>query len=150
MALTNGDETSGTVESATAEVLRVKCDVGTLDVPLTRALMAEFAGPPVPAEEGIRFRLAGKGTLTVKSFTLADGKVVCHSATAGDLSFPVAALSEIVFQPRNQTPPANPGTGDAGKSSAPNGIPNIIIQGGGIIRGNINFNGIEGGRINIR
>ena len=150
VALTNGDETSGTVESATAEVLRVKCDVGTLDVPLTRALMAEFAGPPVPAEEGIRFRLAGKGTLTVKSFTLADGKVVCHSATAGDLSFPVAALSEIVFQPRNQTPPANPGTGDAGKSSAPNGIPNIIIQGGGIIRGNINFNGIEGGRINIR
>ena len=143
VALTNGDETSGTVESASAEELHLKCDVGLLDVPLKRALMIEFAGAPVPPGDGIRFRLAGKGTLTVKSFSLADGKVVCHSATAGDLSFPISALSEIVFQPRSQQPPA--GLGDGRNGSSPNGN-----AGGVNIRGNIILNGIQGGVINLR
>ena len=143
VALTNGDETSGTVESASAEELHLKCDVGLLDVPLKRALMIEFAGAPVPPGDGIRFRLAGKGTLTVKSFSLADGKVVCHSATAGDLSFPISALSEIVFQPRSPQPSA--GLGDGRNGSSPNGN-----QGGVNIRGNFLLNGIQGGVINLR
>ena len=150
VALGNGDETSGTVESATAEALRLKCDVGNLDIPLKRALMVEFAGPPAPHENGVRFRLAGKGTLTVNSFSIADGKVVCHGTTVGDLGFPITALSEIVFQPRNQPPPTGSNTKDGGNGSPASGAPNIIFQGGGILRGNINFNGIEGGVINLR
>ena len=39
-----------------------------------------------------------KGTITVDSLIVADGKVTCHSAAAGDLSFSAGALSEIVFQ----------------------------------------------------
>ena len=143
LALANGDETSGTIESATATDLRLQCDVGKLDVPMNRALMAEFAGPVQPPAAGIRLHLAGKGTITVDSLGIMDGRVVCHSTAAGELAFSAGALSEIVFQPRTLSPPENAAdkkSGDAG-GNQPGG--NIIIRGGGQlqIEGNVIING---------
>ena len=143
IALVNGDETSGTLEGASASELHLQCDVGKLDIPVSRALMAEFAGAPQPAAAGIRLHLAGKGTLTVDSLRLADGKVICHSAAAGDLAFSASALSEIVFQPRNLTPPENAADKKAGESNA-NQPGGVIIRGGGgglQIQGNVIING---------
>ncbi len=138
IALTNGDETFGTVERATSEMLRLKCDVGDLEIPLKRTLMVEFAGVPMPPSAGIRLRLAGKGAITVQSFKLAEGKVLCHSAAVGDLSFPVAALSEIVFQPRGDVPPVGKHADDSKNN------PGINVRGGVIIRGRgaIQLNGL--------
>ena len=145
IALVNGDETSGTIEGASATALRVQCDVGTIEIPLGRALMAEFSGAPQPPAAGIRLHLAGKGSLTVDSLQVAGGTVTCHSAAAGDLSFSAAALSEIVFQPRNLAPPEN--AADK-KTGGPAGNPNggAIIKGGGGIQfqGNIIINGALG------
>ncbi len=143
LALANGDETSGIIESATASELRLQCDVGRLDIPVGRALMAEFGGAPQPPAVGIRLHLAGKGTITVDSLQVADGRVTCHSAAAGDLAFAATALSEIVFQPRNAAPPdkaADKKTGNAGGN--PNGGM-IIHNGAGIlqIEGNVIING---------
>ncbi len=143
LALANGDETAGILESATSTELRLQCDVGKLDIPVGRALMAEFGGAPQPPAVGIRLHLAGKGTITVDSLQVADGRVTCHSSAAGDLVFPATALSEIVFQPRNASPPEKPAdkkTGDVGGNH--NG--GFIIQnGGGVIQfqGNIIING---------
>ncbi len=140
ISLINGDETSGTLESASATELHLQCEVGKLDIPMNRALMAEFSGAPQPPAAGIRLHLAGKGTLTVDSLRLADGRVICHSAAAGDLAFSASALSEIVFQPRNVAPPENP----ADKKPAEPGGNGIIIRnnGGGLqFQGNIIING---------
>ena len=111
IALVNGDETSGSIESATAAGLNLNCDAGVLEIPLSRALMVEFAGTPTPPAEGVRLHLAGKGTITVDTLAVADGRVTCHSATAGHLAFAAEALSEIVFQLRN-IPPPSPVTSD--------------------------------------
>ena len=98
--LVNGDETACTVEGATPEELRVKCEGDDLEFPLNRAMMVEFAGKSVAPVPGIRLRLAGGGLLTVQSFKLADGTVSCRHSLLGDLSFPVSALSEFCLQPR--------------------------------------------------
>ena len=143
ISLVNGDETSGTLDSASATELHLQCDVGKLDIPMNRALMAEFAGAPQPPAAGIRLHLAGKGTLTVDSLRLADGKVICHSAVTGDLAFSASALSEIVFQPRNITPPENSADKKSGESngSQPGGII-LRNNGGGLqFQGNIIING---------
>ena len=111
LTLVNGDETTGTIEGVSASELQLQCDIGKLDIPLSRALVVEFAGAPVPPASGLRLHFAGKGTLTVDSFSIADGTVTCHSVAAGPLSFPARALSEIVFQPRNAAPPGPRSTG---------------------------------------
>lgn len=130
LTLVNGDETSGTLESASATEIHLQCDVGKIDIPVSRALVAEFPGGLQPPAAGIRLHLAGKGSVTVDSLQVADGLVTCHSAAVGDLTFNASALAEIVFQPRNTAPPAgaadkktgqNPGTLNGG----------IIINGGG-------------------
>jgi hypothetical protein len=145
VALVNGDETSGTVDGASPGELRMECDAGSVEIPLKRTLLVEFAGAPAPPAPGIRLRLAGRGVLTVQSFKLADGNVFCHSAAAGDLSFPLAALSEIVFQPRGELPPM--GNADGGSaSSGP-----IIINGrhGGVIIEGNHFQFPNGGAIQL-
>ena len=48
--------------------------------------------------------------------------MLCQSAAAGDLSFPVTALSEIVFQPRGEPPPGGKNASDAKDNPAINGI----------------------------
>jgi len=154
LALANGDETSGTIEGASPTELHLQCDVGKLDIPVSRALMAEFAGPPQPPTAGIRLHLAGKGSVTVDSLQITEGKVTCHSATAGDLAFSAAALSEIVFQPRNPAPSENAADKKSGNPGAiqPGGI--IFDNAGGEIhiQGNIIINGalqIQGGVLDI-
>jgi hypothetical protein len=142
LALVNGDETSGIIESASATELHLQCDVGKIEIPLSRALMAEFAGEPQPPAAGIRLHLAGKGSITVDSLEVADGKVTCHSAAAGDLAFSTNALSEIVFQPRNLAPPENAADKKAGNSGGNQNGGIIIQNGGGIqIQGNIIIDG---------
>ncbi len=143
ISLVNGDETSGTLEGASATDLHLVCDVGTLDIPMNRALVAEFAGALQPPAAGIRLHLAGKGTLTVDSLRLADGKVICHSAVAGDLAFSAGALSEIVFQPRNAAPSENPSAKKSGDADAkPAGLIILDNIGGGVqFQGNVIING---------
>jgi len=153
IALVNGDETTGTLESASATEFHLQCDVGRLDIPMSRALVAEFAGPQQPPAAGIRLHLAGKGSVTVDSLQVADGRVTCHSAATGDLTFNSAALSEIVFQPRNASPPENPADKKSGQN---NGNPNgsAIILNGGVgglqIQGNVIINGIGNGAIELK
>jgi hypothetical protein len=141
LALVNGDETQGEIVSATADSLRIKCDAGEIDIPIARTLIADFASKPAAAKPGIRLRFAGKGALTVQSFKIENGKVVCQSANAGELTFPASALSEIVFQP-NQVRPFE-GAGGKDTNSAQIGGPwggdggiiqiegNVQILGGG-------------------
>ena len=100
VSLLNGDEAEGTVESADSAELHLKSDVGVLELPLPRIVMVEFAGAATPGPDGIRLRLAGRGALTVRSFKLVDGNITCQSAALGELSFPLTALSEVIFQPR--------------------------------------------------
>ena len=149
LTLANGDETSGKLESASAMELHLQCDLGKLAIPLSRALVAEFPGPPQPAATGIRLHLAGKGTITVDSLQVAGGRVTCHSPAAGDLIFTAATLSEIVFQPRTASPPENAGDRKTGQNSGAQ--PGIIMfnnGGAGIqIQGNVIING---GAIDLR
>jgi hypothetical protein len=104
VALANGDETLGTVVSATAEQLKLECDVGEIDVPLARALLVDFAGKPHENRDGVRMRFTGKGALTMGSFRIEEGRVICRSAVAGELSFPLSALTEIIFSPNVARP----------------------------------------------
>ena len=100
VSLLNGDEAEGTVESADSAELHLKSDVGVLELPLPRIVMVEFAGAATPGPDGIRLRLADRGALTVRSFKLVDGNITCQSAALGELSFPLTALTEVIFQPR--------------------------------------------------
>jgi hypothetical protein len=134
LALVNGDETQGEIVSATADTLTIKCDAGELDIPIARTLIADFASPSAAAKPGIRLRFAGKGALTVQSFKIENGKVVCQSANAGELSFPASALSEIVFQP-NQVRPFEGAGGKDGSAG----------QAGGVWQGGFGEFQIEGG-----
>lgn len=153
IALVNGDETSGTLEGASATELHLQCDVGRLDIPMSRALVAEFAGPLQPPAAGVRLHLAGKGSVTVDSVQVADGRVTCHSAAAGNLTFSTTALSEIVFQPRNASPPENSADKQTGQNNGNlNGGTIILNNGAGGIRiqGNVIINGIGNGAIELK
>jgi hypothetical protein len=153
IALVNGDETSGTLEGASATELHLQCDVGRLDIPMSRALVAEFAGPLQPPAVGVRLHLAGKGSVTVDSVQVADGRVTCHSAATGNLTFSTTALSEIVFQPRNASPPENSADKKTGQNNGnPNGGTIILQNGAGGIRiqGNVIINGIGNGAIELK
>lgn len=97
VALANGDETPGTVERITPDAIFLKCEIGTIEIPVKRALMVDFAAKPVPPVPGVRLHLAGRGLLTVQAFSLRDGKVSCRSDVLGDLTFPIGLLSEIGF-----------------------------------------------------
>ena len=131
VALVNGDETFGTVKSATAEELRVQCEVGDLAIPLKRAVLVDFAAKTTAATPGMRLRFATKGALTVQTFRLSEGKILCHSENAGDLDFPLAELSEIIFQPEAPRPFEN-AVGTEG-TSAPSGAVRILPRGQFII-----------------
>lgn len=97
VALANGDETPGTVERITPDAIFLKCEIGTIELPVKRALMVDFAAKPVPPVPGVRLHLAGRGLLTVQAFSVRDGKVSCRSDVLGDLTFPIESLSEIGF-----------------------------------------------------
>ncbi len=128
IALANGDETLGTVKSATAEELRVLCDVGDLAIPLKRTVLVDFATKAIPATPGVRLRFATKGALTVQSFKLLDGKILSHSENAGDLAFPLGELSEIVFQPSAPRPFENAALKD-GETNGPTLPAGLQIRG---------------------
>ncbi len=128
VALANGDETLGMVKSATSEELRVQCEVGELAIPLKRTVLVDFAAKASPAAPGVRLRFSAKGALTVQSFKLLDGKILCHSENAGDLAFPLAELSEIVFQPEAARPFENAAARD-GEGSVPSVPAGMQIRG---------------------
>lgn len=132
IALSNGDETVGTVETATKDDLLVKCDVGDLKIPVKRAVMVEFGGKPGAPKPGTRLRLASKGAITVDEFRIENGRVICKSQSAGDLDFPASALSEIVFKPDE----SRPFEGIPVKDQADEDEDSIIIR-GGVIRGRV-------------
>lgn len=103
--LANGDESQGTVRTATATELRMDWDLGPLTLVPDRLSLVEFAGPAPEPAAGTRLRLAGGGVLSVRSYSIAEGQVTCQSVLAGDLKFPLAALQEVDFA---QTPAAQP------------------------------------------
>ena len=63
------------------------------------ATLVEFARKTTPATRGIRLRFAEKGALTVDSFRIENDQVICVSAATGELTFPLAQLSEIIYSP---------------------------------------------------
>jgi hypothetical protein len=85
----------------------------------------------------------------VDSLHVADGRVTCHSAAAGDLIFTASTLSEIVFQPRTAAPPENAADKKTGQNNG--NQPGVIMfnNGGGRIQiqGNVIING---GAIDLR
>lgn len=99
IALGNGDETSGKIVRATREAVTMNCDVGELEIPLSRATLIEFAANPQASAPGIRLRFAGKGALTVDTLRIQNGQVICRSAAAGELAFPLSSLTEIIYRP---------------------------------------------------
>ena len=100
VALTNGDEASGNVVAANSDTVTMKSDVGDLEIPLKRATLIDFAGPAANEGKGIRLRFSGKGSLTVSELHIENDEVVCRSDATGELRFPIAELSEIVYQPQ--------------------------------------------------
>jgi hypothetical protein len=101
IALSNGDETIGTVTKATSEKLTLKCEVGDLEIPLERTTLIDFSTKAVAPSKGIRLRFAGKGALTVDSLRLENGKAICHSAATGPLTFPADQITEIIYEPNS-------------------------------------------------
>lgn len=132
VALVNGDETHGTVTKATADSLFIEGEIGELEVPAKRATMVQFAALPVTEVVGTRFRLAGKGALTVKKFRFENRKATCESSGTGAFEIPASELSEIVFTPGARSPfetqPSEAVKNAAGSSNQ------ILFQGGNIIR----------------
>jgi hypothetical protein len=133
IALINGDETRGILKRATADALFVECEVGELEIPARRATMIEFAPKPAGAAAGARFRLAGKGAITAENFRFENGRVVCHSTSAGTFEIPVAALSEIIFAPGSRSPFAAPPVEKNPASGIFDGARQILLDGGNII-----------------
>jgi hypothetical protein len=132
VALVNGDETHGTVTKATADSLFIEGEIGELEVPAKRATMVEFAPLPMPQVVGTRFRLAGKGALTVEKFRFENRKMMCESPGTGAFEISAAELSEIVFTPGARSPfetqPYEAVKNSGGSSNQ------ILFQGGNIIR----------------
>ena len=132
VALVNGDETHGTVTKATADSLFIEGEIGELEIPSKRATMVQFAALPMPQVVGTRFRLAGKGALTVEKFRFENRKAMCESPGTGAFEIPASELSEIVFTPGARSPfetqPSEAVKNSAGSSNQ------IIFQGGNIIR----------------
>ena len=140
VALANGDETGGTVLRATADSVFIECEVGELEIPAKRATVVQFAPTPAPASGGARFRLVGRGAVTVEKFRYENGKAICQSLGTGEFEIPAAKLSEIVFTPGTRSPfEKQPAT--KGDTALPGGA-QILIEGE-----NWNF---QGGNIIIR
>ena len=132
VALVNGDETHGTVTKATADSLFIEGEIGELEIPAKRATMVQFAALPAPQPSGARFRLAGKGALTVEKFRFENRKAMCESPGAGVFEIPASELSEIVFTPGARSPfetqPSETVKSTGGSSNQ------IFFQGGNVIR----------------
>ncbi len=112
--LANGDEAQGKIGSATPEALQLESEVGMLDLPVKRLTMVEFGGPASEASSGARLRLHDRSVLTVSAYRIENGSVVCQSALAGELKFPISAVQELVFAsavlPPAAKPPEKPAT----------------------------------------
>ena len=97
--LANGDEAEGTIGTATPETLQIEAEVGSLDLPVNRLTMVEFGGRTEEPSTGVRLRLTDRSVVTVISYRIENETVICQSALAGELKFPLSALQELVFAP---------------------------------------------------
>ncbi len=105
--LANGDEAQGTIGTATPETLQIEAEVGPLDLPVNRLTMIEFGDRSEEPASGVRLRLTDRSMLTVASYRIENDTVICQSAMAGELKFPLSAVQELVFA-RSSSPAAKP------------------------------------------
>jgi hypothetical protein len=97
VALANGDEVQGTIESATPSTMKVASDVGPLDLPMERLTMVDLGGQPIERRPGIRLHFSGQGALTVTAWRIENEMVICQSEVIGELKLPLKMVREIEF-----------------------------------------------------
>lgn len=114
--LANGDEALGTVGTATGEALQLESEVGVLDLPLKRLVSVDFGAGPAEPASGVRFRLADRSVFTATAYRIEKDRVVCQTAVAGEVTFPMSAVQEIVFAAASAQAPAK---GDEKPAAAP-------------------------------
>jgi len=107
--LANGDEAQGTVGTATPNSLQLESEVGVLDLPVKRLTTVEFAARASESASGVRFRLADRSVFTATAYRIENATVVCQTAVAGEVTFPLGSVQEIVFAPAATPPPAKVG-----------------------------------------
>jgi hypothetical protein len=95
--LANGDELPGAIGTSNEEGIQIEGEIGGLAVPPSRLSVLEFAGRTPEVSKGVRLRLDDRSVLTVDSYRIENGTVICQSALAGEIKFPLAALRELVF-----------------------------------------------------
>ena len=81
--------------------------------------MIEFGGRSEEPAVGVRLRLGDRSVLTVASYRIENGTVICQSAMAGELKFPLSAVQELVFARSN---PPVPKSEEKPGSTKPAGI----------------------------
>lgn len=95
--LANGDESRGTVQTASPESVKFESEVGLVELPTSRLMMLDFGRAQSKAARGARLRLSDSGSLTVSSYRVENGNVICQSAIAGELKLPLTAVQEIAL-----------------------------------------------------
>ena len=95
--LANGDEAQGTVGEATPETVQLESEVGPLELPVPRLTAVEFGARAPETASGVRLRLSDGSVITVSAYRIENDTVVCQSAVAGEIRFPLGAVQEVVF-----------------------------------------------------
>lgn len=95
--LANGDEAQGTVTGATGEALQMDSDIGPLTLEMGRLSLVDFGGTATETRGGTRLRLAGRGSLMVSTYSIANNTLTCQSEILGELKMPLSALQELNF-----------------------------------------------------
>ena len=95
--LSNGDETHGLVRAISAEVIKLDCDAGQIELPTPRVAVVDLGGAPDANSAATRLRFTGLGVVTVKSYGIADGVVTFETDLGGPVKLPIADLRELDF-----------------------------------------------------
>ncbi len=98
VTLANGDETPGTVQTVDSEGVKMESDLGAIEVPGSRVTGIRF-GNAVPENRppGPRLSLGNSGALTVRTYRIENGKILCQTDLAGELNLPLSSLRELIF-----------------------------------------------------
>jgi hypothetical protein len=118
--LANGDVATGVPLSLTDGLWRLESEIGPLELPAGKVQAIEFGGVMQPAPAVAKIRLVDGSALLVDRFQWSGSEFSAHHATFGDLAIPVAAVSELIYNPSPVRPPTMEAPGKiAGKEPAP-------------------------------
>lgn len=107
-ALTNGDVAPDAPAKWVDGKYLVETTAGVFELPLEKVQAIEFGGVMTPEKAPGRIRLADGGTLDVDAFHWNGREMTAHSVALGELRLPVAAISELIFNPAPARPPRTP------------------------------------------